>query len=67
MFWSDSEVVLHWIKNLPREWKQFVQNRVDRVREITDISCWRYVHGQSNPSDIPTREVNLTEIPNLDM
>ena len=67
VFWSDSEIVLHWITNLPREWKQFVQNRVDRIREITDIGCWRHVPGLSNPSDIPTREVDLTEIPNLDM
>ena len=37
------------------------------LREITDIRTWRYVPGNSNPSDIPTRDINLSELQNLDM
>ena len=30
--WSDSEVVLYWIKGVRRDWKPWVENRVGKIR-----------------------------------
>ena len=43
VFWSDSKIVLHWIKKDPREFKIFVANRLAKIRENSDISEWRWV------------------------
>ncbi|GFU57371.1 uncharacterized protein TNCV_3635501 [Trichonephila clavipes] len=32
-FWTDSLIVLHWIKGCSKQWKQFVRNRVVELQE----------------------------------
>ena len=36
-FWTDSEVVLGYIRNESRKFKVFVANRIDMIRDHTDI------------------------------
>ena len=36
-FWTDSRVVIGYIKNDSRRFKTFVANRVQQIRETTDV------------------------------
>ena len=62
--WTDSQVALSWIKGCKKEWKPWVENRVCKIREKTDIRCWRHVPGEQNPADLATREGRIIEMIN---
>ncbi|XP_035205144.1 uncharacterized protein LOC118180110 [Stegodyphus dumicola] len=53
-FWSDSSVVLTWIKK-DSHWSAFVANRVAEVRRCTNPDDWHYVPSSSNPADHSSR------------
>ena len=40
--YTDSQVALHWICGKNKIWKQFVQNRVEEIRRLTEIDNWRH-------------------------
>ena len=48
---------LHWICN-PREWKQYVSNRVTEIRCQSTLGSWRHCPGSCNPADLPSRGIN---------
>ncbi|XP_063994615.1 uncharacterized protein LOC135172511 [Diachasmimorpha longicaudata] len=55
IFWSDSTVVLHWIKTPPHLLQRFVANRVARIQELTDPTNWKHVRTHENPADAISR------------
>ncbi len=59
---SDSKVALYWIKGTDKEWKPFVQNRVNEIRRLLPISCWSHCPGKENPADLPSRGVTPLEL-----
>lgn len=61
-FWTDSEVVLFWIKKLPCTLKTFVANRVSSIQEATAGSNWRHVASRDNPADIASRGSSAVEL-----
>ena len=54
-FWTDSEVVLKYIKNQNKRFHVYVSNRVSRIRESSSPAQWRYVNTAENPADMLTR------------
>ena len=56
-FWTDSMLVLQYIRDENHPFKVFVANRVTEIREQTNSEQWNYVEGKSNPVDICSREV----------
>lgn len=48
--WTDSMVVLSWIKGDPSKYKTFVGNRVREIHQIVDPSCWNHCPGKGNPA-----------------
>lgn len=58
-FWTDSTIVIGWLRMAPRLLKQFVQNRVTTINELTGDSAWRHVSGKENPADLLSRGLNL--------
>ena len=60
--WTDSQVVLAWIKADPMRWKLFVANRVSQIHELTSPSIWSFCPGRENPSDLVTRGILAEEL-----
>ncbi|GFW03178.1 uncharacterized protein TNCV_157982 [Trichonephila clavipes] len=57
--WTDSKIVLFWIKGSSKRWKQFVANRVQEISELTDPDSWFHCSGQDNPSDFLSRGLSV--------
>jgi len=55
VFWSDSTIVLHWLRTSPHLLKTFVGNRVNEIQELTSAGEWRHVRGGDNPADAISR------------
>ena len=52
--WTDSTVVLHWIREENGQYKQFVSNRVSKIQEKKYVS-WRFVPTTENCADVGSR------------
>jgi len=55
VLWSDSTVVLHWLRTSPHLLKTYVSHRVAQTQEITKTQFWRHVRSQDNPADALSR------------
>ena len=49
VFWSDSEIVLYWLKTHPTLLYTYVSNRVAEIQEKSADASWRYVPSAQNP------------------
>ncbi|XP_062537706.1 uncharacterized protein LOC134206039 [Armigeres subalbatus] len=61
-FWTDSTIVLHWLRSPPNRWKAFVANRVSQIQHCTDISHWKHVSGLDNPADDISRGLSPVDM-----
>ena len=59
---TDSQVALFWIRGIGKDWKPFVQNRVDEIWKLTPVECWDRCPGRENPADLPSRGPTPTEL-----
>ncbi|XP_066600580.1 uncharacterized protein [Prorops nasuta] len=56
IFWSDSTIVLHWLKKPTQELKVFEANRVAEIQTLRDKNIeWRHVCTNQNPADAISR------------
>ncbi|XP_073965607.1 uncharacterized protein [Choristoneura fumiferana] len=53
--WSDSTIVLAWLKGGSSRWTTFVSNRVSTILNILDLEQWGHVSTESNPADCASR------------
>ncbi|XP_053699051.1 uncharacterized protein LOC128746023 [Sabethes cyaneus] len=60
--WSDSTVVLFWLRSPSPTWKTFVSNRVAEIQILTHGSKWRHVPGAENPADLVSRGMTVQQI-----
>ncbi|GFQ96035.1 integrase catalytic domain-containing protein [Trichonephila clavata] len=60
--WTDSKMVLFWIKGSSKRWKQFVANRVQEITKLTDPDCWFHCSGQDNPADFLSRGLSADSL-----
>ena len=59
MFWTDSEVVLAYIRNEAKRFKIFVANRIELIKEHSDECQWFYVSSKQNPADHASRGIDI--------
>ncbi|XP_039951398.1 uncharacterized protein LOC120768688 [Bactrocera tryoni] len=55
--WSDSTIVLHWIRREPSSLKQYVANRIAFIQSKSDINAWRHIRSEDNPADCASRGI----------
>ena len=61
-YYTDSTINLHRIKGVTKEFKQFTQNRLNEIRDKTNVNDWYYVPTKENPSDLASRGCLLSEL-----
>ena len=61
-YWTDSEIVLHYLKNEKCCFQTFVANRVEEIRENLCLTEWNHVPGTLNPTDDTSRGINPSEL-----
>ncbi|XP_054745961.1 uncharacterized protein LOC129250357 [Anastrepha obliqua] len=62
--WSDSSIVLSWLKEDSSRFNVFVANRINNIQNLTDGMEWRYVPTAVNRADILSRGATPTELLN---
>ncbi|GFS82834.1 uncharacterized protein TNCV_288801 [Trichonephila clavipes] len=60
--WTDSSIVLAWIKKPLAQLKTFVRNRVSIIQELTESDFWKHVNSENNPADILSRGISPDKI-----
>ena len=56
-FWTDSTIVLSWLRKPPCQWSTFVANRVSKIVQWAGQATWFHVDTHNNPADLATRGV----------
>ena len=62
-FWSDSQIVIAYIRNQSKRFKTFVANRVAQIRQFSEPNQWHYVSGDKNPADVLSRGCTSDKVP----
>ncbi|GFV38168.1 integrase catalytic domain-containing protein [Trichonephila clavipes] len=60
--WSDSMIVLPWIRKESYQLKAFVANRIATIQEMTSSEQWRYVATEDNPADFVSRGMDSLKL-----
>ena len=62
VFWTDSTVVLQYVKNDSRRFHTFVANRVAEIRESSHPDQWRHVPSSLNAADVCSRGASVRDL-----
>ena len=62
LFWTDSMIVLQYIKSEEGRFKTFVCNRIATIRKHSEPDAWNYVPGKENPADLGTRGCTVKDL-----
>ncbi|CAI2732197.1 unnamed protein product [Schistosoma spindalis] len=58
-FWTDSMIVLHYIRNEKSQFKTFIANRISTIHSLTKVDQWRFVPSKENVADFASRGVGF--------
>ena len=64
VFYTDSQVVLGYIKNDARRFHVFVANRVQQIRENSTPNQWKYIEPKENPAGESSRGLSPQDLVN---
>lgn len=54
-YWTDSKIVLHWIRSEAQRFHVFVAQRLGEIQELTNSVQWRHVASKENVADEATK------------
>lgn len=54
-YFTDSMIVLHYIKSEANLYQVFVANRISQIQQLSDKSQWYHVESKQNPADLVSR------------
>ena len=60
--WTDSTIVLGWLRGNPRRFKTFVGNRVSHILQSISPDHWNHVRSMDNPADCASRGLFPSEL-----
>ncbi|KAL9976365.1 hypothetical protein ACROYT_G013660 [Oculina patagonica] len=66
VFYTDSKVVLGYIRNESRRFYVYIANRVEIIRKISTPDQWRYVESSNNPANLATRSLQAKDLTESD-
>ncbi|XP_068738988.1 uncharacterized protein [Montipora capricornis] len=55
IFWTDSTIVLQYLRNEAKRFQIFVANRLAIIHDVSSSRQWRHVDSQFNPADLASR------------
>ncbi|XP_059051290.1 uncharacterized protein LOC131846089 [Achroia grisella] len=64
--WTDSTIVLSWLRGDPSRWQTFVRNRVVTILDNIG-NKWFHVQSSDNPADVASRGMLLPELKNFEL
>ena len=59
--WSDSQIVLHWIKS-QKPLPMFVKNRITEINSLLPSAIWNYCPTAANPADLLSRGTTVESL-----
>jgi hypothetical protein len=62
IFWTDSMIVLQYIRNEDKRFQVFVANRIAMIHSGSSPSQWRYVDSKLNPADDASRGLPVEDM-----
>ncbi|CAH2109062.1 unnamed protein product [Euphydryas editha] len=65
--WTDSTVVLAWLRGPVNRWVTYVSNRVSHILTIMNVEQWGYVPTNVNPADCASRGLKPMALNNYDL
>ena len=66
LFWSDSTIVIQYIRNEAKRFQTFVANRLSLIHDVSLPTQWKYVPSELNPADYASRGIKATDTGYLD-
>ena len=60
--WTDSTIVLSWLRGSPHRFKVYVANRVAQIMDLVPASHWNHVVSEENPADCASRGIYPSEL-----
>ena len=58
-FWTDSEIVIAYLRNTGRRFHTFVAHRVNEILSNSTVKQWKYVATEHNPADHASRGLTV--------
>ena len=60
--WTDSQIVLAWLKKPPEKVDIFVKNRTCKILQSVPEGRWNYVRTKDNPADVASRGLSPSQL-----
>ena len=66
-YWTDSKVVIGYVNNEAKRFHIFVANRIQQIRDHTEVTAWHHIDTRQNPADLASRGVNVRDLADSDL